>query len=42
MSGTEFDPEVVEAFLRMMAKKKDLHPPAIDSLSPEYAARSPK
>jgi len=41
-SGTEFDPKVVDAFLRLLKKKDNIHLPAIDEFSPEYSTGSPK
>jgi putative nucleotidyltransferase with HDIG domain len=41
-SGSQFDPEMVHAFLRVLEKKYDIQFPAVDGLSPEYSTRSPK
>jgi len=41
-AGTQFDPAVVDAFLGLLAKKKNIHLIAKDNLSPEYSSRSPK
>ncbi len=41
-SGTQFDPAVVDAFLSLLNKKKDLHLSTIDGQSPGYSTRSPK
>jgi putative nucleotidyltransferase with HDIG domain len=41
-SNTQFDPLVVEAFLRLMEKKYDIHLPTIDGPSPESFTRSQK
>jgi putative nucleotidyltransferase with HDIG domain len=41
-SGTQFDPAVVDAFLRSLAKKGNIHLGSKEKVSPEYSTRSQK
>lgn len=41
-SGTQYDPAVVDAFLRVLERDKNIHIPTTEGLSPEYSIRSPK
>lgn len=41
-SGTHFDPAVVDAFLRVLERDKNIYIPTTGGLSPEYSTRSPK